>query len=90
MNSGNYEKAKELSDRISLLKGKAIQVNKLINEVQSRIESSLAKGFNVYEAQQFLNLAVSSLMRETLMKLKSLPKKRSFQRGLHPALANQA
>ena len=56
--------------------------------MQSRIESSLEKGFNVYEAQQFLNLAVSSLMRETLMKLKSLPKSAPSE-GLHPALANQ-
>ncbi|HLC50104.1 MAG TPA: hypothetical protein VJI97_01630, partial [Candidatus Nanoarchaeia archaeon] len=82
MNAGNYEKAKELTDRISLLKDKAIQVNSLIGEAQSRIKSSLDKGFDVYEAQQFLSLAVSSFNEGNFDDAEELVKKALLSEGI--------
>ncbi len=60
----DFNKAKELSDKIIRMKAAAFEANKLINEIKEGIRKSKERGINVDEAERFLNLAVAAFERE--------------------------
>lgn len=53
----NYVKVKELSDRITALKEKAVLANALIEKAKEKIEGSKEKGYDVKDAEGLLQLA---------------------------------
>jgi hypothetical protein len=59
----NYKKTKELADKISFLKEKAINVDALIKSTGKKLEESGNKGIDVSEAQEFLQLAIDLFNR---------------------------